>query len=189
MRQVQSRGLRETHRRLMVERLKQDEASTNKSFPKMPSHETEERTLITITPVSQTTDGERNSIAADENTEADEVMEIHAPPPTATTCRTLTAETPMPSSPIGCSTEISTRTNGQDPTATPTRPSNTITELPEGSKVYVSKRGRVESVGENVDKVFEKLPRENQDVRRSSRKTPQSGWKRWGRRVFLITFS
>ena len=104
----------------MVEMLKQDEASTSKSFLKMPSHETEERTVITITTDSQTTDGEGNRIAADENTGADEVTEIHAPPPTATTGRTLTAETPVSSSGIGCSTEISARTNGRDPTATPT---------------------------------------------------------------------
>ena len=74
----------------------------------------------------------------------------------------------MPSSSIGRSTEISTRTNGRDPTATPTRPSDTITESPEEGNVYGSKGGRVESVGEDVDKVFEKLSRENQDVRKSS---------------------
>ena len=124
-----------THRRLMAEKLKQDEATTSKSFPKMPNRETEERTVITITTDSQTTDGEGNSIDADENTEADEVTEIHAPPSTATTGRTLTAETPMPSSPISCSIEISTRANGRDPTATPTRLSDTQTESPEGVKV------------------------------------------------------
>ena len=118
----------------------------------MPDRETEEGTVITITTDSQTTDGEGDSIAAGENTEADEVTEIHALPPTTTTCRTLTAETPMPSSPIGCRTEISTRTNGRDLTATPTRPSDTITESPEGGKVYGSEGGRVESVGEDVDK-------------------------------------
>ena len=125
----------ETHRRLMGEMLKQDETSTSKSSPKMPNRETEERTVITITTDSQTTDGEGDSIAAVENTEADEVTEIRAPPSTTITCRTLTAETPIPSSPIGCSTEISTSTNGRDLTATPTRPSDTITESPEGGKV------------------------------------------------------
>ena len=123
----------------------------------MPSRETEERTVITITTDSQSTDGEGNSIAADENTGADEVTEIHASPTTVTTGCKLTAETPMPSSPIGCSTEISTRTNGRDPMATPTRPSDTLTESPEGGKVYGSKEGRVESVGEVVDKIFEKF--------------------------------
>ena len=152
----------------MGERLKQDEASTSKSFPKIPSRETEEKTVITITTDSQTTNGEGNSTAADENTEADEVTEIHAPPLTTTTGRTLTGETPMPSSSIGRSTEISTRTNGRDPTATPTRPSDTITESPEEGNVYGSKGGRVESVGEDVDKVFEKHSRENQDVSKSS---------------------
>ena len=35
--------------------------------------------------------------------------------------------------------------------------------------MYSSKGGRVESIDEDVNKVFETLPRENQDVRRSSR--------------------
>ena len=51
----------ETHKGLMVETLKQDEASTSKSFPKMRSRETEERSVITITTDCQTTDGEGNS--------------------------------------------------------------------------------------------------------------------------------
>ena len=108
----------------------------------MPNCETTERTGITMTTDSQTTDVEENSTAADENHEADEIKEIHAPPPTAATGRTLTAETPMPSSHIGCIAEISTRTNGRDPTATPTRPSDTITESPEEGKVYGRKGGR-----------------------------------------------
>ena len=74
----------------------------------------------------------------------------------------------MPSSPISCSTEISTSTNGRDFTATPTRPSDTITESPEGDKVYGSEKGRVESVGEDVDRDLEKFPNENQNIRRSS---------------------
>ena len=112
----------ETHRRLIAEKLKQDEASTSKSFPKMPNRETEERTVITVTTDTKTIDEEGDRKAVGENTEADEVTEIQAPPPTTTTGRTLTAETPMPSSPIGGSTEISTRTNKRDLTATPTRP-------------------------------------------------------------------
>ena len=168
MRQIQPRDLCETHRRVMAETLKQDEASTSKVFPKMPSRENEVRTVITITTDSQTTDGEGHSIAAGENTEADEVTKIHSTPPTATTSRTLTAETPMPSSSIGCSTEISTRTNGRDPTATPTRTSDTISESPEICKICCSERGRVEPVGEDVDENLENFPRENQNIRRSS---------------------
>ena len=76
----------------------------------------------------------------------------------------------MPSSPINCNTEISTRTNGRDLTASPTRPSDTIiTESPEGGKVYGSEWGQIESVREDVDNKFEKFPRENQNARRSSR--------------------
>ena len=159
----------ETHKQLIAEKLEQDEASKSKSFPKMPNCETEERTVIIITTNSQTTGGEGDSIVAGENTEANEVTEFPAAPPTTTSGRTLTAETPMPSSPIGCSTEISTRTNGRDLTATPTRPSDTITESPAGGKVCGSEWGRVESVGENIDKDLEKLPGENQNIRRSSR--------------------
>ena len=172
----------------MGERLKQDKA-TSKSFPKMPNREPEERTVITITTDSQITDGEGDSIAAGENTEADEVTEIHAPPPTTITSRTLTAETPMPSSPIGSSTEISYRTNGRDFTATPTRPSDTITESPEGGKVYCSERGRVESVGEDVDKDLEKFPSENQNIRRSSRIRTAKRVEKMGGIIFLMTIS
>ena len=41
-------NLCDTHKRLMIEsNLKEDEAGRSKSFPKMPTHETEERTVIT----------------------------------------------------------------------------------------------------------------------------------------------
>ena len=93
----------ETHKRLMSEKLRQDEASTSKSFPKMPNRDAEEeRTVITITTDSQTTDAEENSTATDEHPEADEITET-----TTVMGRTLTAETPMSSSPIGCITGIS----------------------------------------------------------------------------------
>ena len=99
----------ETHRQLMSEKLRQDEASTSKSFPKLPSRDAEEeRTVIIFTTDSKTADAEENSTATDEHPEADEITEINAPPPTTVTGRTLTTETPMPSSPIGCSTGIST---------------------------------------------------------------------------------
>ena len=142
----------------MESKLKKDEAGTSKSFPKMPTSKTEKRTVITITTDSQTTDGEENSIAADKVTEAFEVMEIRAPLPTTTASQTLTTETPMPTLPIGCSTAISTRTNGRDPTATSTRPSDTITESLEGGKVHGSGGGLIESAGrdENVEKFTKK---------------------------------
>ena len=132
----------------------------------MPNREAEEeRTVITITTDSQTADAEENGTATDEHPEADEITEINAPPPT-----TVTAETPMPSSPIGCSTGISSRTNGWDPTATPTKPSDNVAESPEEGRVYGMREGRVESANE-------KFPRENQDVRRSRRIRTA---KRWG---------
>ena len=121
---------------------RQDEAGTGKFLPKIPVEETEEQTVITITTDSQTTGGEEqtqdeeNNTAADEVTETDEVTEIRAPPPTATANRTLTTDTPMPTSPISCSTAISTRANGQDSTATPTRPSDTTAESPERGNVH-----------------------------------------------------
>ena len=86
----------------------------------------------------------KESNAADKHTEADEITEIDAPPPTTATGHTLTAETPMPSSPIGCSTGIGTRTNGWDPTATPTKPSDTTVEPSEEGRVYGTGKGRVE---------------------------------------------
>ena len=112
----------------------------------MPNRDSEEnRTVITIKTDSQTADAEENSIAADENHEADEITEIDAPSPTTVTGRTLTAETPMQSSPISCSTGIGTRTNGWDPTATPTKPSDATAEPPEEGRVYGRREGRVES--------------------------------------------
>ena len=69
---------------------RQDEAGTNKSFRKLSTRETEERTVIIITTDSQTTDGEEktqdeeNDTAADKVTETVEDTEIHASPPTAT---------------------------------------------------------------------------------------------------------
>ena len=126
----------------MSEKLRRDEASTSKSFPKMPNRDAEEeRTVITITTDSQTSDAEENSTVTYE----------HAPLPTTVTGRTLTAETPMPSSPIGCSTGISTRTNGRNPTATPTKPSDTVADSPEEGRVYGRRDGRVESANKDVD--------------------------------------
>ena len=130
---------------------RQDEAGTNKSFPKLSTRETEERTVITITTDSQTTDGEEktqdeeNDTAADKVTKTVEDTEIHASPPTATANWTLTTDTPMPTSLIGCSTAISARTNSRDPTATPTRPSDATTEPPERSKVHGMWGGLMES--------------------------------------------
>ena len=134
----------ETQKRLISEKLKQDEASTSKFFPKIPNRDAEEeRTVITITTESQMADARENSTATGEHAEADEITEINAPPPTAVTGRTLTAETPMLSSPIGGSTGISTRINGWDPTATPLKPSDTVPESPEEGRVYGTKEGRV----------------------------------------------
>ena len=147
----------ETHNRLMSEKLRQNEASTCKSFPRMPNRDAEEeRTVITFTTDSQTADAEENSTATDEHPETDEITEINAPPPTTVTGRTLTTVTPMPSSPIGCSTGISTRINGWDPTATPTKPSDTIAESPEEIRVYGRREGRVESANKDV---FKKSPK------------------------------
>ena len=151
----------ETHKRLISERLEKDEASTSKSFPKMPNCDVEEeRTVITITTDSQTADAEENSTAMDKHSEADEITEIDAPPPTFVTGCTLTADTPMPSSPICCSTGISTRTNGWDPTATPTKPSDTTVEPPEEGKVLGRREGSVESTNKGANRVFRKSPRE-----------------------------
>ena len=81
----------------------------------MPNRDAEEKmTVITITTDSQTDEAEENSTVTDEHPGAEEITEINAPPPTTVTGRKLTAETPMPSSPIGCRTGISTRTNGWD---------------------------------------------------------------------------
>ena len=58
----------ETHKRLMSDKLRQDETSTSKSFPKMPNREAEEeRTVITITTDSQTADSAENSTAWSSN--------------------------------------------------------------------------------------------------------------------------
>ena len=109
----------------------QDEAGISQFFSNLPANEMDDRTVISTTTDSQTIDGEEqtqvdeNNTAADEATETDEVTEIHAPPPTAIANRTLTTDTPMPTSSIGCCTAISTRINGRDPTATPTSPSDT----------------------------------------------------------------
>ena len=103
----------------------------------MPIRETKERTVITITTNSQTTDREENSTAVDEATEADQVTDIRAPLPTVSPSRILTAGTPMPTSNIGCRNAISTRSNGRNPTATTTRPSD-ARELPEGGKLHGS---------------------------------------------------
>ena len=159
----------ETHKRLISEKLVKDEASTSKSFPKIPNRDAEEeRTVITITKDIQTDNSEGDSNAADEHPEADEIPEIDAPPPTTATGHTLTAETPMPSSPIGCSTGIGTRINGWNPTATPTKSSDTTVEPSEEGRVYGKGEGCVETT-KGTDKVFRKSPKESLEVRRSNR--------------------
>ena len=159
----------ETHKRLISEKLVKDEASTSKSVPKIPNRDAEEeRTVITITTDSQTANSEGDSNAADEHPEADEITELDALPPTTATGHTVTAETPMPSSPIGCSTGIGTRTNGWDPTATPTKSSDTTVEPSEEGRVYGKGEGCVEST-KGTDIVFRKSAKENLEVRRSNR--------------------
>ena len=140
----------ETHKRLMAEasgklRRKQDEAGTSASYPKLPPREQEKHTVITITTDSQTIDGEEpthreeNVPETGETADTDEVTKILAPPPSATTSRTLTEQTPLPISPIGCSNAHSVRTNDRDPTATPMRPSYDTTGSPKGGKVFDSR--------------------------------------------------
>ena len=136
----------------------------------MPNRDAEEEiTVITITTDRQTSDAGETSTATDEHPEADEITEINASPPITVTGRTLTAETPMSSSSIGCSTEISTRFNGWDPMATPTKPSDTVTESSEKDRVCGRREGRVESANKDVYELFKKFPRENQEVRRPRR--------------------
>ena len=43
----------------------------------------------------------------------DEITEVDAPPPAITACRKLSAQTPMPTAPIGCSTGHSARTRSR----------------------------------------------------------------------------
>ena len=63
----------------------QDNASTSKSFSKMPLREPEEQTVITITTDSQTTDTDEpthngeNTPETGELTETDEVTEVYVP--------------------------------------------------------------------------------------------------------------
>ena len=86
----------------------------------------------------------------------DEVTEIYAPPPTTTTSRTLTAQTPMPTSPIGRSDAHSVRSNSRDLTATPTRPSDETVEAAEGGKVHGNGEGLIGfrvGTGENENTV------------------------------------
>ena len=85
-------------------------------------------TVITITTDSQTTDGEEPTQIEDNILKTDEITEMYAPPPTITASRTLSEQTPMPTSPIDRSTGHSARTNGQNPTATPSRPSDDTVE-------------------------------------------------------------
>ena len=66
---ISQADLCETHRRVTLERQEQDEASTSKSFPNMPSCETEERTVIAIRTENHTSYGQGNSVAATDNTE------------------------------------------------------------------------------------------------------------------------
>ena len=80
-----------------------DEAGTSHSFPKLPLWEPEETTVITITTGSQTTDAEESTYKEGSISETAEVTEVDAPPPTAATSRTLSAQTPMPTSRLGCS--------------------------------------------------------------------------------------
>ena len=54
--------------------------------------------------------------------EASECREVNATPLKVATSRTLSAQTPMLTSTIGCSTGKTIRTNCRDPKATPTRP-------------------------------------------------------------------
>ena len=128
----------------------------------MPTCDTVERTVITITTNSQTINREENSTAADEATEADEETEIRAQLPT-TASRTLTTDISMPTSPICCLyrnqyPHLAGPQTGEDPTPTPTRPSGTITKSPEGGRVHSSEAGLIESTGrnENVEKFSEK---------------------------------
>ena len=72
---------------------------------------------------------------------ADEVKEIYVPPPTAATSQTLTAQTPLPTSPIGCSTAHSIHRNSRDPLATPTQPLHDTTGSTKGGKVHSSRGG------------------------------------------------
>ena len=94
----------------------QDETSTSKSFPKLSMREQEKYIVITITTDSQSTDGEKSAHHEENNPETGEAAEIdgniYISPPTTATSQTLTAQTPMPTSPIGCSTAHSVRTNG-----------------------------------------------------------------------------
>ena len=104
--------------------------------------EAEERTVIVIiittdsqiTEVDEPTQDKENNPATGEVTETDEVMEICAPVPTANANQTLTTQTLMPTSRIGC-------TNGRDPTATPTKPSEVTAGSPERGKVHGNKEG------------------------------------------------
>ena len=168
-----------THKRLMAgnqTKLKQDERGTSRSFPKLPMKKTVEQTVITITTDSQTTDGEEPTRDEEKNpttgevTETVEVTEICAPSPTATANRTLTTQTPMPTSPIDCSTALSVRTNGQDPTTAPTRPSDNTPGLPEGCKVHGNGECLMGfKVGMDENKITENSQENNNSVRRSSR--------------------
>ena len=158
----------------------QDEACSSKSVRKIPKRETEEHTLITITTDSQTTDvddptnKEENIPETGEVSQTDELQEVYAPPPTTTANRTLSAQTPMPTSTIGCVTAHSARTNGRDLTATPTRPSYDTAETAEEVGV---KAGR----GESKNTVSFK---EKNNIRRSSRIRTAKRVKKRGKDYF-----
>ena len=109
----------------------QYEGSTSKSFRKMPTSEPEGHTVITIITDSPTTDEEEPTLIEQKIPETDELPEVYPPPPTIIASRTLSAQTPMSTSPICCSTAHSTRKIGRDPTATPTAPSDDTVETAE----------------------------------------------------------
>ena len=97
-------------------------------FPQNADKEPEGHTVITIITDSQTTDGEEPTLTEQNDPETDEITEVYAPPSTITASRTLSAQTPMLTSSIGCSTAHSAREIGRDPAATPTTPSDDIVE-------------------------------------------------------------
>ena len=127
-----------------------------------------EHTVITITTDSQTTDGEEPTHIEDNIPETGEITEVYAPPPTITASRTLSAQTPMPTSPTGCSTGHSARTNGRDPTATLTRQSDDTVETVEEGQLPGNEKSRIgfwAGRGEKNTVSFE----EKNNIRRSSR--------------------
>ena len=75
--------------------------------------------------------------------EASECREVDATPLKDATSRKLRAQTPMPTSTIGCSIGNTILTNCRDPKARPTRPATNTTVMAEEGKIHRKENSEV----------------------------------------------